>query len=146
MIDISLVETLINQQFPQYKNLTIKKVKTQGHDNTTFHLGQNFIASFPNAASYGETIENQYRLLGKIQSYISIELSQTIEIGKASRLFPYPWSIKTYIKGKSSNLTLESIDREKFAVSIGTVLHQFKSIHFSQEEINLLIPSKKKLV
>lgn len=41
MIEINkkLVQNLINEQFPQWKDLVIEPVAKSGHDNRTFHLG-----------------------------------------------------------------------------------------------------------
>lgn len=39
-ISVELVENLISEQFPQWKDLKIEPVKNGGHDNRTFHLGK----------------------------------------------------------------------------------------------------------
>ncbi len=38
-INVSLVKKLIQKQFPEWAHLEVKPVKFSGHDNRTFHLG-----------------------------------------------------------------------------------------------------------
>ncbi len=38
-INVSLVEKLIQEQFPEWVHLEVKPVEFSGHDNRTFHLG-----------------------------------------------------------------------------------------------------------
>ncbi|GAB6461767.1 hypothetical protein bcgnr5371_18100 [Bacillus cereus] len=38
-IDTGLVKRLIGEQFPEWAHLEVKPVKFSGHDNRTFHLG-----------------------------------------------------------------------------------------------------------
>ena len=49
MIEINkkLVQNLINEQFPQWKDLVIEPVAKSGHDNRTFHLGSKMTVRLP---------------------------------------------------------------------------------------------------
>lgn len=47
MIDASLAYRLISTQFPQWKDLPIRPVKTSGWDNRTFHLGEEMLVRMP---------------------------------------------------------------------------------------------------
>lgn len=38
-INTGLVKRLIGEQFPDWTHLEVKPVKFSGHDNRTFHLG-----------------------------------------------------------------------------------------------------------
>ncbi|SCJ03059.1 Uncharacterised protein [uncultured Clostridium sp.] len=40
LINTDLVKMLIKKQFPKWANLEIKTVSNMGHDNRTFHLGE----------------------------------------------------------------------------------------------------------
>ena len=48
-ISTSLVKKLINNQFPEYKDLTIKPVEKQGWDNRTYRLGKSKLVRLPSA-------------------------------------------------------------------------------------------------
>jgi hypothetical protein len=82
----------------------------QGHDNTTFQLGTNFIISFPNKDMYQESIQSVYDFLPKIQEYLSIKIPIKMHIGNPSTLFPYRWSIQTYIYWRRAELYSKIVD------------------------------------
>ncbi len=64
IMDEKLVQHLISQQFPQWKDLPIKPVATSGWDNKTFHLGEYMLVRPPSAASYANQVERYYMHLG----------------------------------------------------------------------------------
>lgn len=137
-----IAKELIDSQFPQYKELKIEKIASQGHDNTTFQLGANYTISFPNKDMYQESIQSVYDFLPKIQEYLSIKIPIKMHIGNPSTLFSYRWSIQRYIEGQSSNLILESIDLNQFATELAKILKEFKNIKNLDRE-NKLRPSPK---
>ncbi len=89
IINDNIAKQLIDNQFPQYKELKITKIPIQGHDNTTFQLGANFIISFPNKDIYQESIQTVYDFLPNIQKYLSVKIPIKRHIGNPSTLFPY---------------------------------------------------------
>lgn len=46
-INAELASSLIAEQFPQYKTLTVTPMETSGWDNRAFHLGENLLTSWP---------------------------------------------------------------------------------------------------
>ena len=46
-ICIEMVQRLINEQYPEFMGLNIKSVEKSGHDNRTFHLGEDMIIRLP---------------------------------------------------------------------------------------------------
>jgi len=51
-ISVTLVRQLIDTQFPQWKDLSIRAVAKSGWDNRTFHLGDHMLVRMPSAADY----------------------------------------------------------------------------------------------
>lgn len=78
----NIAKQLIDNQFPQYKELKIAKMAIQGDDNITFRLGANFIISFPNKDMYQESIQTVYDFLPKIQANLSVKIPIKMHIGK----------------------------------------------------------------
>lgn len=58
-IDVDLVARLINEQFPEWSDLEIRSVKFSGHDNRTFHLGEQMSVRLPSAAAYVPQVEKE---------------------------------------------------------------------------------------
>ena len=51
-INTSLVQSLIRDQFSEWQDLEIKPVAKSGHDNRTFHLGDDMAIRLPSGADY----------------------------------------------------------------------------------------------
>lgn len=62
-IDVDLVARLINEQFPEWSDLEIRPVKFNGHDNRTFHLGEQMSVRLPSAAAYVPQVEKEQQWL-----------------------------------------------------------------------------------
>lgn len=62
-IDVDLVARLINEQFPEWSDLEIRPVKFSGHDNRTFHLGEQMSVRLPSAAAYVPQVEKEQKWL-----------------------------------------------------------------------------------
>ncbi|MGL6173109.1 MAG: aminoglycoside phosphotransferase family protein [Cellulosilyticaceae bacterium] len=100
-ITTEIVEQLIQQQFPKWKNLDIKPVEKSGHDNRTFHLGDEMTVRLPSGKDYVPQVEKELEWLPKLQLGISLPITSPIAKGEASELYPYPWSINGYIQGET---------------------------------------------
>lgn len=62
-IDVDLVARLINEQFPEWSDLEIRPVKFSGHDNRTFHLGEQMSVRLPSAVAYVPQVEKEQQWL-----------------------------------------------------------------------------------
>lgn len=98
-ITTEIVEKLIQQQFPRWKDLSIKPVEKSGHDNRTFHLGDEMTVRLPSGKDYVPQVEKELAWLPKLQLGISLPITSPIAKGEASALYPFPWSINGYIEG-----------------------------------------------
>ena len=58
-INVSLVEKLIQEQFPEWAHLEVKPVKFSGHDNRTFHLGDEMSVRLPSDVAYAPQVEKE---------------------------------------------------------------------------------------
>ena len=102
-IDNKLVESLVQKQLPQYSNLPITSVKQQGHDNRTFHLGNDMLIRMPSGQDYASKVEIEQKYLPKLAPHISLKIPRPIHMGKSSKDYPFNWSIYEWIEGDSLN-------------------------------------------
>lgn len=54
-----LAKELIAEQFPNWANLSIKSVEFGGHDNRTFHLGDEMLIRLPSAEKYVDAVSKE---------------------------------------------------------------------------------------
>ncbi|MCH9633418.1 MAG: hypothetical protein S4CHLAM7_01430 [Chlamydiae bacterium] len=104
-INISQVNRLIDQQFPQWKNLNIKPVILSGWDNKTFHLGDKMLIRMPSAQIYSAQIEKESLWLPIISPKLPLQIPCPLAIGQPGEGYPCKWSIYQWIEGKPASHT-----------------------------------------
>ncbi|WP_445479755.1 aminoglycoside phosphotransferase family protein [Lysinibacillus irui] len=130
-INVELVQNLIKEQFPEWSNLEIKPVKNSGHDNRTFHLGENMSVRLPSAEGYVPQVEKEHKWLPVLSKHLSLPISIPLAKGKPSKDYPYPWSIYKWLEGET--VARENIvDLNQFAKDLGGFLVELQSIDASE--------------
>ncbi|MEK4760346.1 aminoglycoside phosphotransferase family protein [Viridibacillus sp. FSL E2-0187] len=133
-INVDLVVKLINEQFPKWSYLAIKPVKFSGHDNRTFHLGEQMSVRLPSAASYVPQVEKEQKWLPILSKDLSLPISTPLAKGNPSEEYPWPWSINEWLEGES--LTHKNIhDINQLAKDLGAFLIELQSIDASKGPI-----------
>ncbi|MFH7834563.1 aminoglycoside phosphotransferase family protein [Bacillus luti] len=133
-INVSLVEKLIQEQFPEWAHLEVKPVKLSGHDNRTFHLGDEMSVRLPSDAAYAPQVEKENKWLPLLSKELSLPISSPIAKGSPSEEYPWPWSINKWIEGET--VTKENVrDLNEFAADLGAFLVALQSVDASNGPI-----------
>ncbi|EEK78323.1 acetyltransferase [Bacillus cereus] len=133
-INVSLVEKLIQEQFPEWAHLEVKSVKLSGHDNRTFHLGDQMSVRLPSDVAYAPQVEKENKWLPLLSKELSLPISSPIAKGNPSEEYPWPWSINKWIEGET--VTKENVrDLNEFAADLGSFLVALQSIDASNGPI-----------
>lgn len=101
-IDVSLVQQLINTQYPEWATLTIKPVEFSGWDNRTFHLGDEMLVRMPSAAEYALQVEKEQRWLPKLAPKLPLPIPVPLVLGKPEAEYPWHWSVYRWIEGQAA--------------------------------------------
>ncbi len=126
-ITLKVVEKLIHHQFPKYSHLTIQPVKHSGHDNRTFHLGNELLVRLPSGKDYAPQIEKEGLWLPFLSRQLTLPISTPVALGKSEEIFPFPWSINQYLKGDT--VTKENVTNlEDFAYDLAQFLKELQQI------------------
>ncbi|CAN5424466.1 hypothetical protein BH10PSE19_BH10PSE19_04530 [soil metagenome] len=104
VIDELLVRRLIERQFPQWRNLTVRTVEYQGWDNRTFHLGNTMLVRLPSGADYALQVTKEQYWLPKLAPLLPLCIAFPIVIGEPQDEYPWPWSIYRYLPGESASI------------------------------------------
>ena len=81
-ITIEIVKKLVEEQFPQWRELKIYPVAKSGHDNRTFHLGDNMAVRLPSGKDYAAQIQKESQWLPYLQEHLDYPISKPIAAGK----------------------------------------------------------------
>lgn len=130
IINEHLVRSLINEQFPHWSSLEIKPVKTSGHDNRTFHLGDHMSVRMPSAARYVPQVAKEQKWLPVLAQKLPLPISTPLAHGAPSEQYPFPWSINQWLAGEA--LTHKNIDNlNECAKKLGEFLVELQAIDAS---------------
>lgn len=123
-LDIQTIQSILSQQFLHYQKFNIRKVETSGHDNNTYHLGDNFSLRFPSAIEYSTQVIKEHKYCKILQKSLSIQITEPLELGVPSSLFPFHFSINKWINGES--VTHSNTNKKQLALDLAHFLIELK--------------------
>ena len=121
-IDVALARRLVDAQFPSWLGLPIRAVASQGWDNRSFRLGDDFFVRLPSAEHYSGQVEKEQRWLPWLGPRLPLPVPAPVAQGEASEDYPWAWSVYQWIPGETA-----SVDRisgmDAFAEDLGGFLN-----------------------
>ena len=126
IINETLVQQLVTNQFPQWKDLPIQPVEPQGWDNRTFRLGDHMLVRLPSGEEYVRQVKKEQEWLPLIAPHLPLPIPEPIAMGKPSKDFPWNWSVYRWLEGNSANLIeLDDVCLETIALQLAHFLSEF---------------------
>ncbi len=126
-IDEDLVRRLVASQFPQWADLAVLPVSTQGWDNRTFRLGKDFSVRLPSAPHYVAQVEKEQAWLPRLAPGLPLPIPAPVGMGAPGEGYPFPWSINRWLEGESAaNAPLA--DAETFARDLAVFLNALRGL------------------
>jgi aminoglycoside phosphotransferase (APT) family kinase protein len=126
-IDLSLVERLIADQFPQWADLAIRPVEPGGWDNRTFYLGEQMTVRLPSAAAYAEQVKKEHHWLPKLAPLLPLPIPVPLAVGVPALDYPWHWSVYRWLPGDNA-LIGTIVDLRQFAASLAQFLVALQQI------------------
>jgi aminoglycoside phosphotransferase (APT) family kinase protein len=124
-IDAELVRRLVATQFPQWRDLPVVPVETDGWDNRTYRLGADLSVRLPTAEGYVPAIEKEQRWLPTLAPQLPQPIPEPIGLGEPSPEFPRPWSVRRWIEGRPIT---PDIDQERLALDLAEFLVALRGV------------------
>ncbi len=107
-IDAALVRRLVAAQFPQWSDLPVRPVETDGWDNRTYRLGDDLSVRLPTAAGYVPAVDKEDRWLPVLAPCLPVAVPVPVGRGEPGEGYPHPWSVRRWLTG-------ETADRDRLA-------------------------------
>lgn len=126
-ITVDLAKKLIFEQFPQWSHLEIKPVKNSGHDNRTFHLGDDLTIRLPSGKEYEPQIQKEAKWLPVLAQHLSLPITAPVAKGKPTPEYPLAWSINRWLVGET--VTHINVHLQKFAIELARFLKELEAIN-----------------
>jgi aminoglycoside phosphotransferase (APT) family kinase protein len=120
--DVAVARRLVAAQFPQWADLEIRSVDSQGWDNRTFRLGDSLLVRLPTAAEYALAVAKEQRWLPVLAPLLPAEIPVPVARGLPDEGFPHDWSVYRWLEGEPSDavgdLTQFAVDVASFLVAL----------------------------
>lgn len=126
-VEEATVAALVADQFPQWANRPITRVKPGGWDNRTFRLGADLLVRMPAAAHYIAQVEKEQLWLPRLAAALPLPIPAPVAVGAPGRGYPFPWSICAWIEGETV-AAADDLDHERLADDLADFLQALHAI------------------
>ncbi len=102
-IDTDIVQGLILDQFPEYRNERIGQLGATGTVNAIFRIGSGVAARFPlramNPTACAEMLRREAAAMAEFVKHSPFGTPRPLGIGQPGGLYPMPWAVQSWIEG-----------------------------------------------
>jgi len=120
-VDEATVAALLADQFPQWADLPITRVKPGGWDNRTFRLGADLLVRMPAADHYIAQVEKEQAWLPRLAPQLPLPIPAPVDVGAPGHGYPFAWSICAWIDGETV-AAADGLDHETLARDLADFL------------------------
>ncbi|CAM5719191.1 aminoglycoside phosphotransferase family protein [Streptomyces canus] len=97
------VRKLVEQQFPEWRSLPVRRIAGQGTVNAVFRIGDRFAARFPlESADVGSTrrwLESEAEAARELAGRTRFPTPEPVALGEPGAGYPLPWAVQTWLPG-----------------------------------------------
>lgn len=130
-VDEATVAALVADQFPQWADLPITRVRPGGWDNRTFRLGDALLVRMPAADHYLAQVEKEQTWLPRLAPALPLPIPAPVAVGAPGHGYPFPWSICAWIAGETV-AAAEGLDHGLLAEDLADFLLALHAIDASE--------------
>ena len=127
VLDEELARRLVDEQFPQWFGLPIRRVVPGGWDNRTFRLGDDLLVRLPSADGYAPAVAKEQEWLPRIAPRVPLEIPVPVALGHPTADFDRPWSVYRWIEGDPAGAA-RIADLEAFARDLAGFLSALAAV------------------
>ncbi|MEM7531135.1 MAG: aminoglycoside phosphotransferase family protein [Chloroflexota bacterium] len=119
-----LVRRLLTAQFPEWSNLTLKRVTSTGTDNAIYRLGDTMSVRLPRIHWATGQIDKEFEWLPKLAPHLPFQVPVPLVKGQPTDEYPHQWAVYQWLAGKNSadahisDLNQAAIDIAQFLTAL----------------------------
>lgn len=115
-IEDSVVRQLVDEQFPQWSSLPLRRMPPTGTDNQLFRLGEELVVRMPRVPGAGGAARWEHTWLPRLAPHLRLTVPAPVALGEPGFDYPWHWTVVPWVVG--SQPTPETIDPEEWAVAL----------------------------
>jgi len=100
-VDDIVVRRLLGEQFLEWSTLPLERVATPGSDHVLYRLGRELVVRLPRKEGVDPQIDKEQTWLPRLAPLVSCALPTPVAKGKPSRMYPFSWSVYTWLGGET---------------------------------------------
>ena len=126
-IDESLVRRLLAEQFPQWSELSLRPIPSNGTDNMMYRLGRDRCVRLPYIERAVPHIAKEQEWLPRLATHLPLRVPKLLGRGRPGSGYPWMWSVYDWIEGEEA--TIERLaDPRAAAIELGTFISALQRI------------------
>jgi aminoglycoside phosphotransferase (APT) family kinase protein len=102
-IPLTTVQMLVDEQFPEWQGLPIRRIASKGTVNAIFRIGDQLVARFPlragDADSTRRRLESEMQAARALAGRTRFPTPRPVALGEPGAGYPLPWSVQTWLPG-----------------------------------------------
>ncbi|MGZ4352612.1 MAG: aminoglycoside phosphotransferase family protein [Gaiellaceae bacterium] len=100
LFDETLVRRLLEEQFPEWAELPLERVPSDGTDNALFRLGDELVVRLPRIDWAVAARKLEHEWLPRLAPQLPVEIPAPVALGEPAAGYPWPWSVYRWIDGE----------------------------------------------
>ncbi|CAH0139124.1 hypothetical protein SRABI121_00972 [Microbacterium sp. Bi121] len=129
-IDDGTLRKLVDDQFPQWRSMPIRRVAGSGTVNAIFRIGEDHAARLPltgdDPDAAAETLRREAAALAAFAGASPFSAPRPVALGQPGAGYPLPWSVQTWIPGIVATPDAVSHSPE-FATDLATLIRAVRA-------------------
>jgi aminoglycoside phosphotransferase (APT) family kinase protein len=106
-VSAAVVQDLIGAQFPQWRNLPVRRLAAPGTVNAIFRVGDRLAARFPlrgtDPAAVGRALAAEGAAARELAAATRFPVPGQVAIGEPGPGYPLPWSVQAWLPGRTGD-------------------------------------------
>ena len=125
------VRRLVDEQFPEWRDLPIGEIRTQGTVNAIFRIGDGLAARFPlrpgDVARTRRALADESAAVRELLAGTRFAVPEPVALGEPGHGYPLPWSVQTWLPGATA-AEEDPAGSAGFAQDLATLIGEIRAI------------------
>ena len=126
-VSVRLVRSLVDHQFPEYRDMALSIVEPWGTDNAIWRLGPDLVVRLPRIKSAVGQIGFEAVWLSRLAPHLPVAVPEPVAVGEPGHGYPFPWAVHRWLAGEGATLQRMS-DPGGFALDVADVVRQLRAV------------------
>lgn len=102
-VDEALVRRLLGEQLPQWAELPLERVPSDGTDNAIYRLGDDMAVRMPRYPSAAGQVTKEAQWVPRLAPHLPLDVPFPLALGEPGDGYPWRWSVVTWLPGERAS-------------------------------------------